>query len=78
MSEPCPDCKSQIKIVRSPMQTCPNCHHNFWNSDLDIEVDMGSQRDCTENPKSHKCPDWIEQAEDLEISQMMSEQKNKP
>ena len=71
MSEPCPNCGEKIIIKRSPMQTCPGCHKNFWNDDLNIEVDMGVSGDCLENPKSHRHPDWIEQDESLSLQRYM-------
>lgn len=66
MSVPCPKCKEQIIIIRSPLQHCANCHTNFWNSELNIEVDF-PRGDSLNNPKSRKWPDWIEQEEQLDM-----------
>ncbi len=73
MSEPCPNCKGQIPIKRSSVQTCPHCHRNFSNDKLDIEVDLEVRGECLENPKSHRHPDWIEQEESLSMQRYMGE-----
>ena len=73
MSEPCPNCKGQILIKRSPMQRCPHCNTNYWNNKLGIEVDFEISGDCLENPKGHKHPDWIEQEESLSLQRYMGQ-----
>jgi hypothetical protein len=68
MSEPCPNCKKQIPIVKCPIQVCPHCKKRHWNSTLGIAF-YDSGFECLENPKRHRHPDWIEQWETVEQRQ---------